>query len=137
MPHNAFDRPDDHGYDYRLERHIMIIFILVFSLISSLLTFLATITFIVAARKHYKQIFNESFISFVAQLDNNKLSDENGEKYLDYVHTITLNGCSNLSIEKYLLDTHQLHSSSSKLYANAFDKLQHHKIKVFFTSLLG
>jgi hypothetical protein len=115
----------------------MIIFILVFSLISSLLTFFATITFIVAARKHYKQMFNESFMSFVSQLDNHRLSDEGAQKYLDYMHTLTLKGCNNLSIEKYLLETHQFHNDKSKLYADAFNRLQHHKIKVFLAALLG
>jgi hypothetical protein len=115
----------------------MIALIFLFSIISSLLTLIGVITYFLNARRRYRQVFAESFISFIDRLHVPYTTSEDYIKYSKYIDDIILHKFSTYSIEQYFAATHHIHKNNSKHYADIFTNLQHHKLKTFLLSLIS
>jgi len=95
---------------------------------------MALITFIFSVRKHYNQIFTEAFVNFIIEVDHP--SDKNHMKNVVFIHSIDPNRSDAYSIKNFLIDTNQRHRKDSLHYAELYNSLQHHKIKVILRSLV-
>jgi hypothetical protein len=113
-----------------------IVMIILFSIISSFLTLLALVAFLFTVRKHYNQIFAESFINFVMQINTGHYSQMAHDQCIIFISTLNSSNADKYSVEKYLADTHQCHHHGSQYYADIYKELQNHKLRVLLKALL-
>jgi hypothetical protein len=111
--------------------------IFIFSFISAILTAISIITYFFNVRKHFEKKFTEAFVCFITELHAPHISKELDMEYQKYINHCILLNLSGFSLEDFFRYTHQHHQHNSKYYADIFEKMQHHKMKTFLSSLVS
>ena len=101
----------------------------IISFISALLTLVGLMTLFFNAFRHFKLIFFDCFNCFLLELYKNNNNSIIYPKRPDWNHAY------NQSIDEYLYITNQKYINNSKYYADIFNKMKSHKIKVFIINL--